>query len=48
MCIFIYIYIYIKSKLCVFPAIVITIILQIVDDRAPASLFQMKNISSYF
>lgn len=44
----VFIYIYIKSKLCVFPAIVITIILQIVDDRAPATLFQMKNISSYF
>lgn len=42
------IYIYIKSKLCVFPAIVNTVILQIVDHRAPASLSQVKNISSYF
>lgn len=43
-----FLFIYIKSKLCVFPAIVNTIILQIIDDRAPASLFQLKNISSYF
>lgn len=34
-------FIYIKSKLCVFPTIVNTIILQIVNDRALASLFQM-------
>lgn len=44
----VFIYIYIKSKSCVFPAIVNTIILHTIDDRAPASLFQMKNISSYF
>lgn len=42
MCIYIY-----KIKI-VFPAIVNTIILQIVNDRALANLFQMKNISSYF
>lgn len=42
------VFIYIKSKLCVFPAIVNTIILQVVNDRALANLFQMKNISSYF
>lgn len=42
------IFIYITSKLCIFPAIVNTIILQIVLDRGLANLFQMKNISSYF
>lgn len=42
------IFIYIKSKLCVFAAIVNTIILQIVNDTALASLFQMENLPSYF
>lgn len=42
------VFIYIKSKLCVFPATVNIVIVQIVNDRALPSLFQMKNISSYF